>query len=421
MFQEEWTDLTLVRAERAPDASHDLADGSSPARRWIPGGFVDVTEDGSRSEYLPLDDDYWAKVGRKLHFLAADLFAVPDVPRPVALAARLGVRCVAATGEASSNSGGMTPCEARPARMRSRISSGALTMRCRRLPVYLSTGCGEFDSMKWFSMTIRLRGGAMEKGVFGIVCVAVLMLSSCKYGGFGDELLSKVALNMLDRSGGPCASGEELRETPQAGWNNPRSRGCVDKYANGKYRAQGRWVFFYRDGSKEAEGNYRNSFMGDERGLTFISEEGRDGRWLVWYENGQKKAETTYDDGKPTGLATRWHENGQKEFEGTWVDGKLNGTVTNWYKNGQKESEGTSVDGKLNGLSTNWYENGQKASESTWADGKLNGLATSWYENGQKESESNWVDGKPNGRVTNWYENGQKKDTDASSTASSGE
>ena len=64
----------------------------------------------------------------------------------------------------------------------------------------------------------------------------------------------------------------------------------------------------------------------------------RHGTWTFWYENGQKKEERNYKEGIEIGeggsIITRY-ENGQKEAEVNWKDGKKDGKLIWWDENGQ--------------------------------------------------------------------------------------
>ena len=138
----------------------------------------------------------------------------------------------------------------------------------------------------------------------------------------------------------PCPSGQELRQE----WHEPekvRARGCVWVNADGIYRREGRWEFFFASGQKEGEGRYKDAFAGGETGITGILMDGRHGSWVFWYENGQKSSDTRWINGKLEGFGTQWHENGQKKFESTFLNDKREGAATWWHENGRKRQEAT--------------------------------------------------------------------------------
>jgi len=135
----------------------------------------------------------------------------------------------------------------------------------------------------------------------------------------------------------------------------------------------------------------------------------QEGRWTFFYENGQKLEETNYKDGKEDGRQTWWNEDGQKVTELYFINGKQDGTATSWHNNGQKAQVANYKNGEEDGKFIRWYENGQKMSERTIKDGWEYGKETVWYENGQKSSEGNSEEGKAYGKHTSWHENGQIK------------
>lgn len=118
-----------------------------------------------------------------------------------------------------------------------------------------------------------------------------------------------------------------------------------------------------------------------------------EGTFEGFHKNGKKKSELTYKDGELEGLVTRWYENGQKESEVTYRGGKQEGLQTLWDENGKKKREGIFKGGKWVGL-TDWYPSGQKRAQSALKDGKLDGLTTLWDERGNK-TEVIYKEGKP--------------------------
>ncbi len=47
-----------------------------------------------------------------------------------------------------------------------------------------------------------------------------------------------------------------------------------------------------------------------------------DGLWTWWYEDGQKRSEVNWKDDKKDGLWTEWYVSGQKKTEHTYKDGR---------------------------------------------------------------------------------------------------
>jgi antitoxin component YwqK of YwqJK toxin-antitoxin module len=79
---------------------------------------------------------------------------------------------------------------------------------------------------------------------------------------------------------------------------------------------EGPATFWYENGRKEAEGEYRDARQSGKRGDTGILKDGRQGVWTFWYPDGHKAAEeSACKDGKLEGPTTFWYESGQKEQE----------------------------------------------------------------------------------------------------------
>lgn len=95
-----------------------------------------------------------------------------------------------------------------------------------------------------------------------------------------------------------------------------------------------------------------------------------------------------------TGTHVVYWEDGSKQAEGNYKEGRQHGLVTVWFKNAQKWVEVNYKEGQLHGLTTGWYENGQKKVEGSYKEGRQHGLATSWYENGQKRNEVIYKEGQ---------------------------
>ncbi len=62
----------------------------------------------------------------------------------------------------------------------------------------------------------------------------------------------------------------------------------------------------------------------------------REGRWVYYYPNGQKEATGAYRNGQEHGLWTFWYEDGRKQGTGTYVDGRMDGKWAFWYEGSEK-------------------------------------------------------------------------------------
>lgn len=181
----------------------------------------------------------------------------------------------------------------------------------------------------------------------------------------------------------PCPPGQQLREERFPDRFQLRSKGCVDRAADGSIRSQGAWVWFYETGQREAEGAYLNGLENGATGETGIPRSGRHGPWIFWHPNGQPKQQGTYRDGKLDGQGLEWFENGQKKLEGTFKNGQQEGRVTTWYADGQRRSEAGFKAGQPHGRWTFWHENGQREREGTFLNGTQEGDWTVWDARGE--------------------------------------
>lgn len=84
----------------------------------------------------------------------------------------------------------------------------------------------------------------------------------------------------------------------------------------------------------------------------------RHGKWVFWYKNGQKQLEGEYIKEKKTGIWVKWTENGARITEGEFLYGKMHGKWTDWHSNGQKALESQWVMGKRDGTWTYWGVDG---------------------------------------------------------------
>jgi antitoxin component YwqK of YwqJK toxin-antitoxin module len=102
-------------------------------------------------------------------------------------------------------------------------------------------------------------------------------------------------------------------------WKNTVTEGA--KPPTGQDQKHGTWVSWYRNGTKQAEGQYDHGVMV--------------GKFTWWYENGQKQAEGEYAAGQQTGVWTAWHTNGLKESQGEYHNGAAIGKWSRWDTEGK--------------------------------------------------------------------------------------
>lgn len=88
-------------------------------------------------------------------------------------------------------------------------------------------------------------------------------------------------------------------------------------------RRHGNWVFWYRDGRKQVQGEYfRDS---------------KTGTWVQWRQDGGKATQGNFAEGKMHGKWVDWHVNGTKALESHWHMGKRDGKWIYWKPDGSIE------------------------------------------------------------------------------------
>ncbi|MFH1037649.1 MAG: hypothetical protein V1789_03135 [PVC group bacterium] len=176
------------------------------------------------------------------------------------------------------------------------------------------------------------------------------------------------------------------------GLGRPRALGRVEvtgKPGDDYYREVGPWAYWYRNGRKMMEGEFRD---GD-----------RVGEWSYWYNNGIREKKGSFDEyGRRTGFWKFWYKNGLDWKEGWYEAGVENGPWTYRYddRDGQNRQEGRYARGKPDGPWTYWYENGRKRREGEYRNGWENGRWRSWYEDGRLKCEGDFADGLETGEWT---------------------
>jgi antitoxin component YwqK of YwqJK toxin-antitoxin module len=142
----------------------------------------------------------------------------------------------------------------------------------------------------------------------------------------------------------------------------------VDYFAADQKRAEG-WILFAKENIKS---NY--DFWAGTAAIQVVGTEGvnqRHGLWTWWHKNGQKQMEGRYEADLPIGKFTWWYPNGQKQLAGEYISGKQQGKFTWWHQSGQKQLEGAYIAGVLSGKWTRWNADGHVVEVGDYsADGK---------------------------------------------------
>ncbi len=130
----------------------------------------------------------------------------------------------------------------------------------------------------------------------------------------------------------------------------------------------------------------------DIRTLQWIENGRKHGPYISWYSNSRNSEKGAFFNDMPIGLWSYYYENGQKFGEGNFKEkdeykiGVRDGIWIFWHRNGQKGAEGNYFEGTYDGKWTQWYENGQMRSIQFYKNGKEDGVWLQWNKNGQRES-----------------------------------
>lgn len=195
---------------------------------------------------------------------------------------------------------------------------------------------------------------------------------------------------------------------------------------------QGKWKFFYSDGTLQMEGTYR---AGKREG--FFKTYDRKGNLLElkkyvedveiqdvpeiakltvsneYYETGKIKSVTTYRNNVPEGIRREYDRNGNIEKALIYTAGKVLGEgIVNeeglkegfwkeYFISGQLRAEGMYQNGKKTGEWLFRYENGRLEQKGSYDNhGKPIGKWILYYENGNLWKEESYRDGLKDGLVT---------------------
>ncbi|MCA9234186.1 MAG: toxin-antitoxin system YwqK family antitoxin [Planctomycetales bacterium] len=149
----------------------------------------------------------------------------------------------------------------------------------------------------------------------------------------------------------------------------------------------GKFVEYYRDGQKFAEGTFKEGV--------------HNGQWTFWHPNGQVCKVVNFVDGQADGEWDVLGPEGELRAHKSYKDGKRDGTWIIYHADGKTPRlEQTYVNHEPNGERRDYYANGQLSQTSQFKNGKLNGPVVQYDESGRKTAEAAFVDGKRDGTLT---------------------
>ncbi|RAV99403.1 toxin-antitoxin system YwqK family antitoxin [Pseudochryseolinea flava] len=148
-------------------------------------------------------------------------------------------------------------------------------------------------------------------------------------------------------------------------------------------------AWFYDDGSVEA--------LGDESG------DKRVGRWVYFYSNSEKSAEGSYNtNGEKIGIWNYYHDSGKLS---SVVDMK-SGERTYYFESGKKEKHYFLKNDLVDGAVEIYFPTGELKEKATYKNGKRHGKVEIFFPGGVIDETFNYVDGKLEGESLSYFQNG---------------
>jgi TonB family protein len=105
---------------------------------------------------------------------------------------------------------------------------------------------------------------------------------------------------------------------------------------------------FFPDGTIQMTGTYKS-----------IRPDNKDGRFIYYYENGNKQMECEYRNDKLHGILQEWYESGEKESYQEFREGLPDGQYKTWREDGSMKLNARYYRGSKHGYFQSFYPNGQ--------------------------------------------------------------
>ena len=124
---------------------------------------------------------------------------------------------------------------------------------------------------------------------------------------------------------------------------------------------------------------------------TFFDKDLLHGTDTILRENGTIAITQEWKHGMLNGKWLEFLDDGTKRAEGTFKNG--NGTLIRWYKNGAVEDIVQYKNSVQDGKSISWYPNGRKSTEAYFRKGMVDGQLIEWDENGNVTKDEVYKNG----------------------------
>lgn len=198
------------------------------------------------------------------------------------------------------------------------------------------------------------------------------------------------------------------------------------KSKEGAYKSglqNGKWTYYYDNGSKLAEGTFLNGEEKNKAVEDNVPKNGREGKWLNYYKNGNIERESNWLKGNLEGTIKTYFQGGKIHEEAYYKNGKLNGYYKLYSEEGKIIEEGNYLNDLQEGNWKYYHENGKLKANGKFIKGDggnkgptgipKNGRDGNWifyYNNGKIQNDYNFINGKGFGIAKEYFQNGQLKE-----------
>ncbi|MDI1234300.1 MAG: hypothetical protein PSX81_08465 [bacterium] len=155
----------------------------------------------------------------------------------------------------------------------------------------------------------------------------------------------------------------------------------------------GVFTYYYRNGQKSGEGEFKNGKL--------------NGEWTYWFKDGNKKSGGSYDKGDRTGEWQYFHKNAKLKGKGIWLKDEKDGVWSFFYDNGEKQEDYNYTKGKKDGEFTEYFNSGKIKEKGKYEKDSLYGPYEEYWENGNLAAKGEFSDNKYNGSWEWFHENGK--------------
>jgi antitoxin component YwqK of YwqJK toxin-antitoxin module len=189
------------------------------------------------------------------------------------------------------------------------------------------------------------------------------------------------------------------------------------QYEKGK--KTGEWVGYYQNKQKSYIKNYKNNLMFGkckewyESGILKST-----GNYIIDSADNRGYKKTRELVSKPHGKIVYYYVNGNKKSEINYKNGKMNGSYTTWFESGKLHEKAEYSMDVLSGVSKRWFENGLMEFEKHYGKPEmkngyyravLNGPYIEYYKEGVLKLKGSFLNDKKEGWFEEYYNDGKLK------------